>query len=264
MKWTYNDFEENMKLIIEDSSDDEEPSQIEKIQLSQCDIYYKFRYTFAEDAETLNEQKTIVKLILGYLRRYIIGDKFTLGIEYFKAGMESAKPHVHIHFVSRTKKDTIVKHLKRSSKADELNLFHGNRCYALGIEVNVKEDKFFQYPLKQQKEDTFRYILFGNFITKERCMQLRDMAYAIWITACEIQNAKKEKKEDNDQLSERLYEFLDRKDNLDTDLKIKIAIQTFYIEEEKKPFNKTTALGYFYNYKITRKKMTHEQLACLW
>lgn len=262
MKFSYSDFEENMKLIIEES-DDEEITEIKKTELSQCDIYYKFRYTFLDDID-FREEKSCVKLILGFLKKFILCDKFTLGIEYFKSGMEDAKHHVHIHFVSRTKKDTIVKSLKRASAKEDLDLFHSNRCYSLGVEVNVNEDKFFRYPLKQQKGDTYKFVLYGNFITKDRLVQLRDEAYAVWITACEIQNKKKEKKEDSDQLSDRLFCYLDKIDNLDTDLKIKVGIQTFYIEEEKKPFNKATALGYFYNYKITRKRMTHEQLACLW
>lgn len=262
MKLQYTDFEENMKLIIEES-DDEEITEIKKTEISQCDIYYKFRYTF-QDVDDFREQRASVKLILGFLKKFILHDRFTAGVEYFKSGMEDAKPHCHIHFVSRTKKDTIVKSLKRSSARDGLDLFHTNRCYSLGVEVNVNEDKFFRYPLKQQKGDTYKLILYGNFITKDRLIQLRDEAYAVWITACEIQNKKKEKKEDSDQLCDRLFVYLDKIDNLDTDLKIKVGIQTFYIEEEKKPFNKTTALGYFYNYKITRKRMTHEQLACLW
>lgn len=268
MKHQYTDFDENMKLIIEES-DDEEITEIEKTELSQCDIYYKFRYTFPDDEDftDIHLQRTRAKLIYQFIKKFILGDRFTLGIEHFKSGMEEAKPHIHLHFVSRTKKDTIVKSLKRASKKEELDLFHTNRCYGLGVEVNVNEDKFFRYPLKQQKGDTYRFIRYGNFITKDRLIQLRDEAYAVWITACEIQNKKKEKKEDSDQLCDRLYCYLDSKglnDDVTTDTQIKIHIQKFYIEEEKKPFNKTTALGYFYNYKITRNRMTHEQLACLW
>lgn len=263
MNFFYSDLEENMKLIIEESDDEEYEKVIEKVTLSECDIYYKFRYTF-EDEMDEREKKATIDLLIRWLKRFIIGGKFTLGVEHFKSGMEQAKPHIHIHFVSRTKKDTIVKHLKRQSKKDDLDIFHTNRCYALGVEVNVNEDKFFRYPLKQQKGETYKKILFGEYFTKERIQTLRDEAYAVWITSCEIQNKKREKKEDMDCLSERLYFYLDKLDNLDTDLKIKIGIQKFYIEEEKKPFNKATALGYFYNYKIQRNRMTHEQLASLW
>jgi len=264
MPLEYLDFEDMTKLIILDNDSEDEESQLEKTTKSQCDIYYKFRYTFREDEKDIKGQKDTCRYILSLLKKFIILNKFTLGIECFKSGMEEAKPHVHIHFVSRTKKDTIIKSLKRADINDGCNLFHGNRCYALGIEVNVNEDKFFRYPFKQQKGDTYRYTIFGSFINSERAGTLRDEAYAVWITACEIQNKKNEKKEDNDQLSDRLFNYLDKLDNLDSDIKIKVAIQKFYIDEEKKPFNKTTALGYFYNYKISRKLMTHEELAKLW
>jgi len=266
MSFWYSDLEENMRLEIEE--DEVVETQFEKTSLSQCDIYYKFRYTFNQfsDSRTdnvptsLGEQKRHLGYLISNLKKFIIGDKFIAGIEHFKSGMEDAKPHVHIHFVSRTKKDTIVKSLKRNSGEC---LFQGNRQYSLGIEVNVNEDKFFRYPLKQQKGDTYKCVQYGNYFTKEKVIEMALEAHAVWITACEINVKKKEKKEDNDQLSDRLFNYLN-KQILDTDLSIKINIQKFYIDEEKKPFNKATALGYFYNYKISTKRMTHEELAALW
>lgn len=262
MSFSYFDFLDNMKLIIEEDEIEETTSQFSKSEISACDIYYKFRYTFPDDV-SIEEQKTTTRLLLMLLKKYFISAKFILGIEHFKSGMAEAKPHVHIHFVSRTKKDTIVKYLKRHDKFDGTDLFHGNRCYSLGIEVNVNTDKFWRYPLKQQKNDTAKYILFGGF-EPDKISSWRDEAYAVWITACEIQNKKNEKKEDNDQLSDRLFNYLDKLDNLDCDINIKIGIQKFYILEEGKPFNKTTALGYFYNYKIQKNLMSHEDLAKLW
>jgi len=261
MSFVYSDLEENMNLIIEEEEVFE--TQFEKTSLSQCDIYYKFRYTYPENDNDLRGQKLTLKILIRYLQKFIIKGKFVAGIEHFKSGMEDAKPHVHIHFVSRTKKDTIVKSLKRADKTDDFNLFHGNRCYSLGIEVNVNEDKFFRYPLKQQKGDTYKCVQYGNYFTQEKIIEMALEAYAVWITACEINVKKKEKKEDNDQLADRLFNYLN-KQILDTDLSIKINIQKFYIDEEKKPFNKATALGYFYNYKISTKRMTHEELAALW
>ena len=75
------------------------------------------------------------------------------------------------------------------------------------------------------------------------------------------------KKENSEQLADRLYAYLDDRkcnDGVTTDRTIKVHIQRFYIEVEKRPFNKTTALGYFYGYKILRNLMTHEQLSATW
>lgn len=256
---------DEMDLFVQQNIEDENsvPSEYDKTQYSQADIYYKFRYTFAEDVQgDLNCQKLQTNRLIGLLSKFMLENKYTVGIEWFTRGMVDAKHHVHIHFTSRTKKDTIVKALKRADKDEEVLLFHSNRCYALGREVDVCVDKFWRYPFKQQKNDTRKFMAVRG-IAKPVALVLRDVAYDCWVTASEIMNKKIEKKEDSDQLSTRLYAFLDKKDT-STDIKIKIEIQKFYIEEEDKPFNRSTALGYFYNYKITRKKMTHEELAALW
>lgn len=255
--------EMNNIQMYEIESENSSDSEFDKTQYSEADIYYKFRYTFADDAQgDLHCQKLQTKRIVGILSKFMLETKYTAGIEWFKSGMIDVKQHVHVHFKSRTKKDTIVKALKRADKDDDVKLFHTNRCYALGREVDVHIDKFWRYPYKQQAGDTRKTMMFRGF-TKEDCLAWRDVAYACWITASEIANKKIEKKEDTDQLSSRLYAFLDTKDT-STDIKIKIEIQKFYIEVEDRPFNRTTALGYFYNYKILRKKMTHEELAGTW
>lgn len=246
---------EKMELIIEEC----EVPEMKKVEpASQADIYYKLRYTFEEDAsENLPLMKTISKNIVSLLSNFMIGDKWTLGIECFKSGKVDAKPHLHLHFVSRTKKDTIVKCLKRS----DLQIFNGNRCYSLGIEVIVNEDKFFRYPLKQQKNDTKRYVAFGKAFNLDVVKNWIETGYSCWIVACEISNAKRERKEDSDQLSDRLYAYLDKKDVLDSDLKIKVEILKFYVEEENKPINIATCKGYFLNYKLKRKLCSYEDVA---
>jgi len=171
-----------------------------------------------------------------------------------------AKPHVHIHFVSRHKKDTIIKKLKRHSETKDLLM--GNRCYSMGIEVNVNERKFWRYPLKQQKEKTKRFYRSSGFDDIEIESMINE-AYAVWITSCEIQNKKNEKKEDSDLFSDRLFNYLNKM-NVSSDINIKIHIQKFYIEVEKKPFNMTTARGYFINYKVQKGLLSHEELAKLW
>jgi len=255
-----------INLIIENNIESEEESsssEYEKTQHSEADIYYKFRYTFPEEYQgSLEMQKTRTRIIVGLLRKFMLQGEYVAGIEWFKTGMLDVTHHVHIHFVSRTKKDTIVKSLKRSDKNEECPIFNGNRCYALGREVDVHIDKFWRYPLKQQGGDTRKCAMFEGH-QKNRVIDWRAQAYAVWITASEIQNKKIEKKEDSDQLSTRLYAHLDKVDT-GTDVKIKIEIQKFYIEIEDRPFNRTTALGYFYNWKVLRGRMTHEQLAETW
>lgn len=251
--------DQNIEFIIEEIDEPEVPTEFQKVQQAEADIYYKFRYTFEQDDTDPQMRKLIMRGIINDLRRFMIGGKYTAAIECFSVGMVPTKPHCHIHFVSRTKKDTIRKWLKRH---DDCARFVSNRCYAISVEVDVKIEKFWRYPLKQQKGDTHMGTRCEGFEPAE-IVSMRDAAYEIWKTAAEVQNKKIEKKENADQLSDRLFEFLDKLGQKD-DKSLKIGIQQFYIVEEQRPFNKTTALGYFYNYKITRKLMTHEQLANTW
>lgn len=250
---------QNIEFIIEEIEEPEVPTEFQNCQLSQADIYYKFRYTFSDEDVELNERRAVMKLIIHDLRRFMIDGKYVAGIEKFTKGMVDAAAHCHIHFVSRTKKDTIRKWLKRH---DESGIFHRNKCYALPVEVDVNCDKFWRYPLKQQKNDTAVLVLSEGFSVGQ-LRKWTDEAYAVWITACEVENKKIEKKENTDALSDRLFVHLDKLDKKD-DISLKIGIQQFYIVEEQRPFNRTTALGYFYNYKIMRGLMTHEQLASTW
>lgn len=250
---------QNIEFIIEEIEEPEVPSEFQNCQMSQADIYYKFRYTFSETDVDLSERRAVMKSIITDLRRFMVGGRYVAAIERFKTGMVDAKAHCHIHFASRTKKDTIRKWLKRH---DDANIYHSNKCYALPVEVDVNYDRFWRYPLKQQKNDTATLVLSEGF-GADQLQKWRDEAYAVWITGCEVQNKKIEKKEQSDALSDRLFEYLDKIGQKD-DRSLKIGIQQFYIVEEQRPFNKTTALGYFYNYKIMRGLMTHEQLASTW
>lgn len=257
----------NIEFIIEEKEEVVEPTltEFEKVSKSQADIYYKFRYTFMEEDNDLFTQQAIARSIIRELKRYMVRGYYTAGIEHFSSGMVDAKPHLHIHFVSRDKKDTIRKHLhyNQDEKYGE-KAFDGKRGrYALCQEVIVHEERFWRYPLKQQKNDTKRFCNAAGF-TKDAVISMIDKAYDHWVTASEIENAKKEKKEVADLLSERLFQYLDTHVTQRCDRNLKIAIQRFYIVEEQRPFNKTTAYGYLLNYKIIRGLMTHDELEKTW
>lgn len=257
----------NIEFIIEETEEVHEPTttEFEKVSKSQADIYYKFRYTYLEDTN-MEDQVAIARMIIRELKRYMVRGFYSAGIEYFSSGMVDAKPHLHIHFVSRTIKDTIRKHLhyNQDEKYGE-KIFDGSRNrYALCVEIIVNEHRFWRYPLKQQKNDTKRFCNVGGF-SKDSVISMIDIAYDQWVTASEIENAKKEKKESTDQLSERLFQYLDTHVTTSRcDRNLKIAIQRFYIVEEQRPFNKTTAYGYLLNYKIIRGLMTHDELEKTW
>lgn len=253
-----------IELIISDEPVEVvEQSAKQKADQSLTYILYHLRITF-DPKWDMTDQKEMVRNVLRTLRPYT--DKYIASIEHFKAGMEVTKPHTHIYFFSKDKLDTIRRQLKRTHD----HLQAGNKVYSLRpiIDQTVKA---LRYPLKQQKNDTYRFSVVSTQM-KEYLMThfnvsdisvMRDEAYAVWLTACEVYNATRQKTEEASGLQDRLFAYLDTQ-SLDGDKSIKIFIQRFYIEEEKKPFNKTTALGYFYAYKITKGLMTHEELADTW
>lgn len=259
-----------IELIIDDTVplevlDVRPEKEKEMLNKSSSLILYHLRITFEPlglGLDSLEEQKIYTKGRLRDLEQYT--DKWIAGIEHFKKGCNPCKAHVHILFLSYTKKDTIRKQLIRLN--GELV---GNKAYSLKA-IADQNIKAFRYPLKQQKNETHRWAtvspamkdyvqdVFGCDVQR-----MRDEAYAVWQMACEVSNAKEEKEEQANMFMDRLFRYLDKVDFVD-DLDLKVRIQKFYIVEEKKPFNKTTALGYFYNYQIHRGLITHEYLASKW
>jgi len=273
--FTYIEFKDKMpiQLIIDESEPIEELVVCEKRKANQSHtlILYHLRITFTEDKvvkhyfedEGLNGQKKFLKEVLKVLRKFT--EHWILGVEEFKKGMLPTTPHAHIVFLSKDKKDTIRKALIER----HFKLMTGNKNYALKVMPNqtIKE---YRYVLKQQKNETARYVqaspkmleyLKGEYDTD--LQKMTDEAYAVWLTACEVADKKDNQDAENKGFQDRLFIYLNQQAPAN-DLELKISIQKFYIVEEKKPFNKTTATGYFYNYKITAGMMTHEELATKW
>lgn len=271
--FTYIEFKDKMpiQLIIDESEPIEELLVCEKRKANQSHtlILYHLRITFNEhivkayfEDEGQNGQKKFLKRIMKFLRPYT--EHWLLSVEEFKKGMLPTTPHAHIVFLSKDKKDTIRKALTR-----EYTSMTGNKNYALKVLPNqtIKE---YRYVLKQQKNETARLVLTSNpmleYLRGEYDTDLQKMtdeAYAVWLTACEVADKKDNQDAENKGFQDRLFIYLNKQAPAN-DLELKISIQKFYIDEEKKPFNKTTATGYFYNYKITAGMMTHEELATKW
>lgn len=260
--------DESMPVYVYD-----EPTPIQKQKMSLTGITYHLRFTFRGSYDTdpadLSCQKLFARKVSSVIKPYVENDVWVLGVEHFKKGMAVATPHIHMVFVSRFDKETIRKQFIRKMEEDDKGCVSGNKIYSLKAEVE-NNVKIWRYPLKQQKNDTKRISIYGSNYEKycvenfnKDVKEMRNDAYAIWTMACEVSNAKEQHSLDKCELFDRLVYYLDKLDKFD-DVSLKIAIQKFYIEEEKKPFNKTTATGYMLNYKITKGLMTHEQLALTW
>lgn len=245
-----------------DTSDNDVP----KASKSSIDIHMELRYTFClEEADEgyagdLATQKLVTKKLISILSQFLVGDKLICGIEHFKSGKVECSPHVHIRFVTRSKKDTITKALKRALGA----WYYKPRCYAMITFVHVDDMlKWWRYPLKQQKNDTFRFT-YTRGISNEDKLYIRDVAYECWMVAGEVAVAK-HNREDSDTLQERLFEYLSKyiaSVGLNwSPHTIKEQILKFYVEVEHKPINFRTCEGYYYNYMLKMEYYTYAEIA---
>lgn len=212
-------------------------------------VYYKYRYTFSKEEDDIETQKQKAKRIFDIIKKNFLADmRMTLGIEHYTKGMVNTKPHVHIHFISRHKSDTIRKHLARWFEMV-------GRVQACKAEVLVSEDKFFRYPLKQQKGDTFRYVLCQGF-TKDEQTQMIEIANSCWRQAAEIAVGKLEKKIERSS-KDRLFEYLDTIDfdNI-TEKKICLEAYKYYVENEPN-FSYSVVDGYVHMWMLQNNHISY-------
>lgn len=214
-------------------------------------VYYKYRYTFDKDTQDLSVQQSFSKLIIAWIKKhYLVGDKITAGIEHYTKGMLPAKPHLHIHFLSRSKADTIRKGLAYNWPENFIG-----RCQSCKAEVIVDEPKFWRYPLKQQSGDTRKYAVAVGF-TKEEKQSMIDTGYACWKQSAEVLQSKLEKKEEKI-AKDRLFIYLGKKQYKD--------IRTIYIEayryfvEYEPSFSYTSVNGYAEMYMLQNQILTYEE-----
>lgn len=195
--------------------------------------YYKYRYTFSKIEQDLEEQKNILRYFVNFIKsHYLLGDRIVGGIEHYTKGMVKTKPHIHIHFMSKSKSDTIRKGLMR-----EYNLV--GRCQSCKAEVIVDETKFWRYALKQQAGDTMRGMLVSGF-SKEEAKSMIDVAYACWKQSAEIAVGKVEKKLERSS-KDRLFSYLDNLDDISgliqkakhSFVEIRCAAYEYYVEHEE-------------------------------
>ena len=225
-------------------------------------LCYKLRIT--TDDETYNPDnrqfKTLLRVANNIYGRLIssqfIHSKATMGCEVKGKNGDYVKPHFHIHFNSKVKKDTIVKNLKRYYDDQYGETLKGNGMYYLKLESYIdNEKKFYGYPLKQQENlDNVKSIGY----TDEQLEELRVGANAVYKTGCEVQQARDDKREEKETLWDRLEEFLNK--NSASEPMAKII--EFYMEENR-PINNTTIIGYYNLYRLKSNKITIEDYALI-
>lgn len=211
--------------------------------------FYKYRYTFDVDT-TLSMQKSVANQILADIRPYMTIEKYTLGIEYYTKGMQVAKPHLHIHFMSKHP----AKNIREKLRANHNMIGRVQACKA---EVLVDEEKFWRYPLKQQKSESQKYHRTAGF-TEDEVKHMVDVAYSCWKQAAEVECAKQSKREERSG-KDRLFAYLDTviDDNM-TLRDCRIESYKYYVEFED-GFSQPTVKGYAYMYALKKGIISFEE-----
>ena len=214
-------------------------------------VYYKFRLTLDDDVWDGSSSRVVS---MGALREWTdwladggyVSGRMTAGWEVKNSHGDFCKPHIHIHFKSTSKKDTIVKSLKRHYLAMYDETLVGNGLYSFKLcAFPESEDKFFRYPLKQQTF-TLKGKHYCRGFTDEEIKTMSAVAHGSWVTSAECNNSKKDKRENTDTLYDRLLKNVTKKlDGKPLDSSHFYLIVQFY-KDEKRPINDSTMVGYYH------------------
>lgn len=226
-------------------------------------VYYRLRITLDDETPTEFSDKILDKIIRdwGLITLHWWDYLGTTGFIYDKAtcGFESkdkcgalCRPHFHIHFNSRAKKDTIVHALKREYLEYHGLKLKGNNMYALKIDPFPENDaKFFSYPMKQG--GFYKYLGFEE----DEIAIFRGAGAQMYASTCEINAKRSEHREEANTLFDRLFETLSCIEDRMAEPK---DVVEFYMNENR-PLNNTVLKGYWSLYLLKCGRMTSTEYA---
>jgi len=233
-------------------------------------MYYKLRITPSDQEEPVdgvyerenqNVSKMFLLTLIGILTPYVDGF-LTSGIELLNSKGEETWLHYHIHFRSKSKKDTISKQMRRSLKDYGIDLV-GIKMFSFKLETYVVEEKFYRYPLKQGLIVSFRDTKCQLGFDEEKLKIMSAMANDCWKIGCEVNNSKADKKEDADGLYQRLLaKYVKSGLGVQEDWKI-LEFEILFYQGEQRAINLTTLKAYVNNIKLDTCQITAEQMAKL-
>lgn len=236
---------DNIKLSIEEAN--------ENISKTQPLLHMKYRYTFPDNKDWTDLQDRINRFrnIFQYIKsHYANTSQMTGGLEEYTKGMRLTKPHIHIHFMSKSTGGAITKALAR-----EFDMI--GRCQSCKAEIIVDDNKFWRYPLKQQKNDTKKHLLVIGF-SQEEVKNMLDVAYDCWIQAAQVAVGKLEKKIERTS-KDRLFQYFDTLPFVYKSKKQSYILAYEYFTEHEDTVCVKTIDGYVNLYLLKYKHLTYEE-----
>lgn len=189
--------------------------------------YIKFRC----DMDDIDNPNSLVYMLYNG-KTDIIG---VMGVEKMNKYGEQIKTHLHFHFETEEKVETIRKRFVRANEK--------KKNYSLKMETDVVDlDRFYRYPLKQYDPAEFKY-LYKFTLPENFDMKLQQLlAYEEWNKGKEILTKHAVKRDSRLSVYERILEKLDTEgvkfDNLQD---IKYYIFDYYMDN-KLPLQKQKML----------------------
>lgn len=151
------------------------------------------------------------------------------------------KPHIHLHFTSYQCKDTVRKSIKRYFvDKHDIKLVGNKMMYCKPEPFVDNKEKFMRYPIKQYTKNEELKNSVSRGFPDEILEEMRQAAHAVWLTGCEVNLAKQDRRDEKDTLWDRLEAKLAKSE---TKNYMEQIIQ-FYMDENR-PINNTTIVGYY-------------------
>lgn len=220
-------------------------------------VYYKFRFTFTEqDAsheykDNIPRWKAITRHLVSKLTKMYQIEELTGGCEQLNKRGERTWYHMHIHFTATEQKETISRMIKRYLHDTYDQECSGVKAYSFKPDYPRDKRLFFQYPLKQGLDPQMCY---GFSLSDLEILHLA--AKSSYEIVCQVNNAKMDKKDNNDTLFERLKMKLEQSQETKKGQLLCVA-SNFYVEEQR-PINRQTIQGYVDTYMLEKQIITHE------
>lgn len=208
--------------------------------------YVDLRYTFADEYQKTDLQ--FLKYVQKVLDPYILDKTYIGSIEHKNKLGEDTKYHIHFRFKSVTPIPTIRRQFVRKIFQEcNDNRKLGKNIYYMKAIVEIDDEKFWRYPLKQIKsENDLKTYSISNNLDAEK---LRSIAYASWLTAQQVQHSKVANKEPTTFI-ERAYHYVDQSGESEYE-EVFCKLVEFYVLQDK-PLESNRVKGYTYNYMIKK------------
>ncbi len=229
---------------------------------------YKLRYTFTDDLQIKEDtpaeeqdniyksQKQMLYDIYQLLKEYLHKDKLTSGIEYRGKTGQFVNNHIHFHFESNSKRDTIAKQFVRKMMEDMNDFRKKSSAYYLKAQSEVDYDKHYMYPLKEYDWKNTKKYNFCKGIPLEELEILNIKAHSLRLKSYEVNEHKQTKREDVT-FCEKFCTYLDKNTTASTYEGIYIELTEFYKQQDKPPDHKQLS-GNTYLYMLKKEIISNQ------